>query len=63
MYSIQTTANLSDTLLHDYTDIFEEPRGLPPQHHHYHQIHLLPSTTPVVVCPYQYPQMLKDEME
>lgn len=28
-----------------------------------HHIHLLPGTTPVIVRPYRYPQLLKDEIE
>ena len=50
------------TLLASYNDIFSEPHGLPPQRRHDHRIHL-PSTTPVAVCLYRYPQLLKDELE
>jgi len=37
------------TLLAAYSDIFTEPRGLPPQRQHDHRIHLLPGTAPVAV--------------
>jgi hypothetical protein len=50
-------------LLQAYADIFAEPRGLPPPRRHDHRIHLLPDTTSVVVRPYRYPQLLKDEVE
>jgi hypothetical protein len=33
LYSVQPTDNLLDTLLTAYEDIFDEPRGLPPQRH------------------------------
>ena len=52
-----------EELLQSYQDIFEEPRGLPPPRRHDHKIHLLPSTPPVAVRPYRYPQLLKDEIE
>jgi hypothetical protein len=63
LYSVQLTDNLLDTLLTAYVDIFDEPRGLPPQRQHDHKMHLLPGTTPVAVRPYRYPQLLKDEVE
>jgi hypothetical protein len=63
VHDIHTTTNLMDSLLLDFTDIFEEPRGLPPQRCHDHPIQLLSRTTPVVVRPYQYPQLLKDKVE
>jgi hypothetical protein len=50
-------------LLESYTDIFTEPRGLPPPCRHDHRIRLLPETPPVVVRPYRYLQLLKDEIE
>jgi hypothetical protein len=52
-----------EELLQSYQDIFEEPRGLPPPCHHDHRIHLLPSSPLVVVRPYWYLQLLKDEIE
>lgn len=50
-------------LLEEFQDLFVEPTGLPPKHHLDHHIHLLPDTAPVVVRPYRYPQLLKDELE
>jgi hypothetical protein len=63
LYSVQPTDNLLDTLLTAYEDIFDEPRGLPPQRQHDHSVHLLPGTAPVAIRPYRYPQLLKDEVE
>ena len=50
-------------LLAEFTDVFAEPVGLPPPRPFDHRIHLLPSTPPVAVRPYRYPQLLKDEIE
>jgi len=50
-------------LLDAYADIFAEPHGLPPLRRQDHRIHLLPATAPVAVRLYQYPQLLKDELE
>jgi hypothetical protein len=63
LHAIHTTRNLMESLLLDFADIFEEPHDLPPQRRHDHHIHLLPGTAPVVVRPYRYPQLLKDEVE
>jgi diadenosine tetraphosphatase ApaH/serine/threonine PP2A family protein phosphatase len=63
LYSVQPIDNILEALFIAYSDIFEEPRGLPPQHHRDHRIHLLLGTTPVAVRPYRYSQLLKDEVE
>jgi hypothetical protein len=63
LYPLQPADNIMETLLQTYSDIFEEPRGLPPQRAHNHRIHLLPGTASIVVRPYRYPQLLKDEVE
>jgi hypothetical protein len=63
LHAIHTTRNLMESLLLDFTDIFEAPRDLPPQRRHDHRIHLLPGIAPVAVRPYQCPQLLKDEVE
>jgi hypothetical protein len=60
---LSTSRNLLEALLDSFSDLFEEPRGLPPPRRHDHHIRLLPSTTPIVVRPYRYPQLLKDELE
>jgi hypothetical protein len=55
--------NLLQLLLSEFADVFVEPTGLPPPRPFDHRIHLLPSTPPVAVRPYRYPQLLKDEIE
>jgi hypothetical protein len=55
--------NLLQLILSEFTDVFAEPTGLPPPRPFDHRIHLLPSTPPVAVRPYRYPQLLKDEIE
>jgi hypothetical protein len=52
-----------DRPLQHHAAIFEEPQGLPPARPYDHRIHLLPSTTPVAVRPYRYPQPQKGELE
>jgi hypothetical protein len=51
------------SLLQEFEDAFITPTGLPPPHHHNHQIHLLPESVPVAMRPYRYPQLVKDELE
>jgi hypothetical protein len=55
--------DLMATLLRDFDDVFATPTGLPPPRRHMHQIHLQPGTASMVVCPYRYPQLVKDELE
>ncbi|XP_051230067.1 uncharacterized protein [Lolium perenne] len=50
-------------LLQQHGDIFEESQALPPPRACDHRIHLLPGSAPVVVRPYRYPQLQKDELE
>jgi hypothetical protein len=52
-----------DWLLQHHAAIFEEPQGLPPARPYDHRIHLLPGIATVVVRPYRYPQLQKDELE
>jgi hypothetical protein len=52
-----------DILLEQQGTIFSKPTGLPPARPYDHRIHLLPGTEPVVVRPYRYPQLQKDELE
>ncbi|WVZ93533.1 hypothetical protein U9M48_039504 [Paspalum notatum var. saurae] len=54
---------LLDALLQHFTDVFQEPRGLPPARPYDHRIHLLPGTAPIAVRPYRYPQLQKDELK
>lgn len=48
---------LLDQLLHQFAPVFDESGGLPSIHPYDHSIHLLPSTAPVAVSPYRYPQL------
>jgi hypothetical protein len=50
-------------LLCDFEDVFTIPTGLPHPRRLNHRIHLQPGTTPIVVRPYRYPQLVKDELE
>jgi hypothetical protein len=52
-----------DLLLQEYTTVFDMPIGLPPPRCHNHHIHLLSDTPLVVVRPYRYPQLVKNELE
>jgi len=63
MLSALATVDLLERLLQEFSDLFAEPTGLPPQRHLDHRIHLVPDTAPVAVRPYCYPQLLKDEIE
>jgi hypothetical protein len=54
---------LLDVLLQQHGAIFDEPTGLPLARPYDNRIHLLPGTAPVVVRPYHYPQLQKDELE
>jgi hypothetical protein len=51
------------TLLHEFDDVFTAPTRLPPPRRHNHRIHLQPDMPPIVVRPYRYPQLIKDELE
>jgi hypothetical protein len=50
-------------LLEEYTDVFEDPRTLPPSRFHDHHIPLLPNVVPVNSKPYRYSPLHKDEIE
>ncbi|XP_077219649.1 uncharacterized protein LOC143853808 [Tasmannia lanceolata] len=49
-------------VLHHFSKLFQEPKGLPPQRDSDHQIHLLPGSTPVNVQPYHYPHFQMNEI-
>ncbi|KOM26277.1 hypothetical protein LR48_Vigan246s000500 [Vigna angularis] len=55
-------AELED-ILEDFEDIFQEPKGLPPNRSMNHQIRVKVSVDPVNVRPYRYPHLLKTEIE
>jgi hypothetical protein len=61
--AITTPCALFDTLLKSFSNIFDEPSGLPSVCHHDHHIQLLPGTASVAVCKYCYPQLLKDKIK
>ena len=51
------------SLLLEYSDLFQAPTSLPPLRACDHEIPLIPGVTPVFVRPYRYPPKLKDEIE
>ncbi|XP_042510970.1 uncharacterized protein LOC122086287 [Macadamia integrifolia] len=51
------------SILEKFSEVFEEPKRLPPSRTNDHQIHLIPGATPVNVRPYRYPQFQKTEIE
>ncbi|XP_068663013.1 uncharacterized protein [Aristolochia californica] len=51
------------TLLTKFADLFQEPTALPPIRACDHRIRLKMGTKPVVVRPYRYPHLKKDEIE
>jgi hypothetical protein len=58
-----TTTDLMSALLRDFEDVFTILVGLPSSRRLNHRIHLLPGMAPIVVHPYRYPQLVKDELE
>jgi hypothetical protein len=58
-----TADDVLQCLLDEFADVFATPTSLPPSRPVDHRIHLLPGTNPIVVRPYRYPQLLKDEIE
>jgi hypothetical protein len=54
---------LLDLLLEKFEDVFATPTGLPLPRARDHHIHLLPTTAPIAVRLYRYPQLQKDELE
>jgi hypothetical protein len=58
-----SVSDLMFLLLQGFEDVFTTPTGLPPSCCHNHRIHLFPDSPPVVVRPYRYPQLVKDELE
>lgn len=55
MYAIDDQDSLLHHLLHDFEDVFAEPRGLPQVCDHDHRIHLDQGAQPMAVRPYRYP--------
>jgi hypothetical protein len=54
---------MMEQLLQSFESVFQESQGLPPARHCDHRVHLKLGTQPVVVRPYRYPQLQKDELE
>jgi hypothetical protein len=52
-----------EDLLRRFDDVFATPVGLPPVHPCSHQIRVLLGTTPVVVQPFRYAHLQKEELE
>ncbi|XP_070041540.1 uncharacterized protein [Nicotiana tomentosiformis] len=52
-----------EQVLAEFADLFQEPTGLPPMRNCDYRICLLPGSKSVVVRPYQYPHLQKDEIE
>ncbi|GJN19863.1 hypothetical protein PR202_gb07177 [Eleusine coracana subsp. coracana] len=50
-------------LLLQLQDVFQEPKGLPPQRGCDHRIPLIPGARPIHIRPYRYSLKLKDEIE
>nr|KYP50891.1 Transposon Ty3-G Gag-Pol polyprotein [Cajanus cajan] len=50
------------TLLQKFSQLFQQPHGLPPSRPHDHHIPLIPSSNPVNIKPYRYPHSQKDTM-
>lgn len=57
------TADLFTNLLATFDDVFTEPHSIPPPKSRDHRIHLRPDMAPVVVRPYCYPTLQKDDLE
>ena len=52
-----------EQVLHQYKEVFTDPKTLPPPRIHDHHIPLLPHTTPVNSRPYMYSPLHKTEIE
>lgn len=54
--------DLSRELLLEFDSLFDYPTGVPLERTHDHRIHLHTDTTAMLVRPYQYPALQKDEL-
>ena len=57
------TPPILEPLLQQFTDIFQEPQGLPPQRAQDHQIHLKKGSQPINQRGYRVPYVQKAEIE
>ena len=60
---VTTLQTSIDQLLVDYSDVFGEPKQLPPSRAYDHQIPLKPDAKPFKIPPYRYPHAQKTEIE
>lgn len=63
MSATTASSSLLEELLDSFSDVFDEPQGLPPPRSRDHAITLVPGSPPVAVRPYRYPALHKDELE
>ncbi|XP_068641881.1 uncharacterized protein [Aristolochia californica] len=65
IHTLQTLEQPTSTIvdLVEFSDLFQEPSGLPTLRHCDHMICLKPGSKVVVVRPYHYPHLQKDEIE
>lgn len=52
-----------DDMLDEFADLLASSMTLPPTRTQDHRIRLLPNATPVVVCPYRYVRLHKNELK
>lgn len=50
-------------LISEFSELFKEPSGVPPQRSHTHAIPLIPGAQPFRIKPYRYTPFQKDEIE
>lgn len=50
-------------VLLEFSDVFNDPKGLPPEHGHKHTIVLKDGITPINVRSYRYPHIQENEIE
>ncbi|GKC64856.1 hypothetical protein Tco_1097454, partial [Tanacetum coccineum] len=59
----EISPRLTAQVLTQFDEVFEVPKGLPPQRSHDHQIPLMQNTPPINVRPYRHPPNQKDAIE
>lgn len=61
--SFQEIPAVVQSLLEEFREVFQEPKGLPPKRYCDYHIPLLPNSGPVFVRPYRHTPRQKDEIE